>query len=105
MDIYLIPANAKKSQLWFGVFRPVDMGVFATGAALTLILMFAISSFETWALFVKLIPVGIATFLVMPVPNYHNVLVFLRELYRFYMNRRVYLWKGWCVVSESEKEK
>ena len=103
MNIYLIPANAKKSQLWFGVFRPFDLAVFATGAVITLILMFAIGSYATWALFVKLLPVGVVTFLVMPVPNYHNVLVFLREIYQFFMNRRVYLWKGWCVVSESEK--
>lgn len=94
---YLIPANTKNSLLIFNVFRMFDIILFGTGSAITMILLFALSGDSIAALLIKLAPVGITGLLVMPIPYYHNVLVFFTELFNFYMNRRVYLWKGWCV--------
>ena len=34
----------------------------------------------------------------MPLPYYHNVLVFLREVYMFYFTQRTYRWRGWCAT-------
>ena len=45
----------------------------------------------------KLLPALVTGMLVMPVPNYHNVLGFLSSLTRYLNSRKQYYWKGWCV--------
>ena len=102
-NMYLIPANSKKSILIFGVFREFDLIFFGTGILVTLILLFAIPGDSVTELIIKLAPLAITGFLVTPLPFYHNILVFLTEVYLFLMNRRVYLWKGWC-ASDGAKE-
>ena len=96
MNQYLIPANSKKGQLLFNVFRPIDLGIVLIGAAITLILMFALPGDQIWVIFIKLLPIGFCLLLVLPIANYHNVLVFLQEVLLFYTSRRWYKWKGWC---------
>jgi len=106
MNNYLIPANSKKGQLIFNVFRPVDLIIVVVGATVSLLMMIAIPGEEFWKLLIKLLPVGIALLLVIPIPFYHNVLVFLQELYLYFSSQRVYHWKGWCakyVTSEQQK--
>lgn len=98
MNNYLIPANSKKSQLIFNVFRPIDLGILLTGGLVTLILMFLIQGDTIAGLIIKLMPIGLGALLVMPVPYYHNVLVFLREAYMFYLSQRTYRWRGWCAT-------
>jgi len=103
--MYLIPANSKKGQLIFNMFRPIDLVIFAAGACATLIMMFVIPDLSMITLIIKLAPVVVCALLVMPIPNYHNVLMFLKDAVAFYSNRRIYLWKGWCVMDEfSEKQ-
>lgn len=103
-NLYLIPANTKKSLLIFNAFRTFDLILFGSGALLTLILLFALPGDTILTLIIKLAPASITGLLVMPVPHYHNVLVFIIELYNFYMNKRIYLWKGWCANYGTEKE-
>lgn len=98
--VYIIPANAKRSQLILGYFRPIDLGIFLAGVCLTLLLLVVIPGNNFELVLIKLIPAGIATFLVIPLPNYHNVLVLIREIFLFFTERRVYGWKGWCFTSE-----
>ena len=74
MSNYLIPANSKKSQLIFNVFRIIDLIILLTGAVITTILMFVFKGDSIKELMIKLAPVGICLFLVMPLPFYHNVL-------------------------------
>lgn len=50
-----------------------------------------------------LIPALIATFLVAPIPNYHNVRVLIATVVRFLFSRQKYVWKGWC-YREQNKE-
>ena len=102
--MYLIPANSKKGQLIFNIFRPVDLIIFSIGTCVSLILLFVIQSTTMLALIIKLAPIVITALLVMPLPNYHNVMVFLREVIDFYSNRRVYVWKGWCVMDEYSED-
>ncbi len=52
------------------------------------------------AVFPGLVAVG----LVVPLPNYHNVLVCIGEIISYYSNNRSYKWRGWCAVYESERE-
>ncbi len=103
--VYIIPANSKRSLLIFSLFRYVDLIIFGTGCLLTLILLLSIQVDNLFTAVIKLSPAAIGTFLILPVPNYHNVLVLIQEIIQFFSNRRVFIWKGWCFTSEySEKQ-
>ena len=95
--MYIIPANSKKSQLIFNVFRPIDLfGILLPGALLTVVFLFVFPGVSISAIIIKLAPVSLALFLVMPIPFYHNVLVYLREVYIYFSSQRRYYWRGWC---------
>lgn len=102
MNNYLIPANSKKSQLILGFFTPVDLILFGSGVGVTLILLLAIQSANIGIMLLILAPALITGFLVMPVPNYHNVLQFIINVISFIFNTRRYYWRGWCVRYDSE---
>ena len=72
---YLIPAGSKKQLLIFGMFKPYSFIV----------------------AMIDLAPGLISGFLVLPIPNYHNTLTVLKEIYIFYTSRQKFVWKGWCV--------
>lgn len=93
---YLIPANSKKSQLILGFFTFTDLILFGAGVGLTLILLLVIQSANISIMLLILSPALVTGFLVMPVPNYHNVLQFIINVYSFYSEKRKYLWRGWC---------
>ena len=101
---YIIPANSKRSMLIFGFFRPVDLIIFGVGLILTLIFLVAINNNSALSFVIKLFPIAFSTFLVLPLPNYHNVRVLIREIYEYLMNRRVYIWKGWCFTNELKEK-
>ena len=46
------------------------------------------------------LPAFFGVALVLPIPNYHNVLVAIGSVISFYNNRRNYVWKGWCFKDE-----
>lgn len=102
--MYLIPANSKSGQLIFNFMRPIDLVVFLVGLALTIILFLAIGNSSLVATIIKLIPIALSGFLIVPVPNYHNVMEFTRDAIKFTFSRRVYYWKGWCVRNEYGEE-
>lgn len=101
---YIIPANSKKSLLLFGIFRTVDLILFSVGAVFSLFFLFILSGTDIGSLIIKLLPLLITLFLVLPIPNYHNTLVLIREVINFFMNRRIYLWKGWCVLDGTDEK-
>lgn len=101
---YLIPANSKRSALIFSMFRGVDLLLFSIGALVSLMLLMLVSETTLVWTIIKLAPAGICSFLVMPFPNYHNVLTLITEIYQFYNNRRVYLWRGWCLADATAEE-
>ena len=100
--MYLIPANAKRGQYIFGLFRPVDLGIFGVGVVITIILVALMPMQETWAAVVAVSPAILSTLLVAPVAYYHNVLQLLIEIYKYFTSRRRYLWKGWCIRDEQQ---
>lgn len=102
MNNYLIPANSKKSQLILGFFNAVDLILFGSGVGITLILLLTIQSTDVVVMMLILAPALITGFLVMPVPNYHNVLQFIVNVYTFFTERRRYYWKGWCYNVEEK---
>ena len=94
---YLIPANTKKSQLIAGFFTKTDLAIFLIGCAVSLVMLLLFGSFSLGYLILMILPALISAFLVMPVPHYHNVLQLLTNIVNFYLNRRIYYWKGWCI--------
>ncbi len=98
---YLIPANSKKSMLILGFFTPVDLVIFGIGCTITLGLLFLLNDkMDMSSLLLVLCPALISAFLVMPVPNYHNVLQLLTNIILFGFNRKRLYWKGWCIRDE-----
>lgn len=104
MNDYLIPANSKKGQLIFNVFRWEDLLILGGGALITFILFFTGLGESLWGMALVLIPVGVAVVLVYPVKYYHNVLVFIREMYQYFISQNQYRWKGWCISSGKDEE-
>ena len=46
-------------------------------------------------------PAALTGFLVIPINNYHNMRVAIKEIINFYSNNRNYIWRGWCIKYES----
>ena len=102
---YLIPANSKKSEMILGLFTPVDLILFASGIGLTVILLLAIHTDSLGGMIFILMPALVASFLVFPVPNYHNVLQLIINIYSFFFIRqRTYKWRGWCYKNGRDKQ-
>lgn len=104
-DQYLIPANTKRGQLILGWFRPFDLALFSSGVLISLLLLAFLQFDDIISVIIGLSPALITGFLVMPVPNYHNMLNIIVEAYEFLTNRQRYEWKGWCYKSGNKKRK
>lgn len=93
---YLIPANSKKSMLILGLFNMTDLIIFGTGCVISFVLLLAIHSNSIKTSILILLPALICSFLVVPLPNHHNVRTLIKNIYSYYTGRRTYYWKGWC---------
>ena len=102
MNNYLIPANTKKSKLILGFFTPIDLAIFGVGCTITIIMLFLFQGMSLSMALIILMPAMISGFLVIPVPNYHNVLQLLTNIFTFFLNRKRYYWKGWCIRDGKE---
>ena len=101
MNQYLIAANTKRGQLIFNVFRPIDLGIISTGTAITFILFLIFQPDNLYVGVAVLLPFLICAFLVLPIPNYHNVVCILQNVWRFYFkDENELVWKGWCAKDE-----
>ena len=105
MQEYLIPANSKKSMLYFGVFNLVDLIMFGCGVGISFILLMFLPVEEFWIAILAISPGLITGFLVLPIPNYHNVRTVLGNAWEFYTTRQKYIWKGWCFSYEERNKK
>ena len=94
---YLVPANSKKQGLILGLFTVTDLIILGIGIAVTFILLLILDTSNTWQTIIAVLPGLVAAFLSFPIPNFHNTRVFFSEMFKFYfMNRRKYIWRGWC---------
>lgn len=104
---YLVPANAKKGTLILNMFLPFDVIMFGTGIVISLILVTFVSSANILIVLLACLPALVTGLLVVPIPNYHNVRVAIICIFKFYMERKRFIWKGWCFyekfVEESNK--
>ena len=101
---FLIPANSKKSTLILSIFTPFDLGLFAGGVGLSLLLLLIVSPSSLLGAVIDLTPGVLAAFLVLPIANYHNTLGLIKEVYLFYTRRRCYIWKGWNIKDEFKQQ-
>ena len=102
---FLIPANTKKSMLIFGIFTTFDLILFGVGIGVTILLLMIVRPISLLTACIDLAPAVICGFLVLPVPNYHNIRVVIQEVYTFYTKRQRFIWKGWCVKDEYGESK
>ena len=93
---YLIPANSKKSMLIFGVFNTVDLIIFGIGLGISFFLMMFLPIEDFGFAILSIAPGLICGFLVIPIPNYHNIRTVINNAWIFYTTRQKYIWKGWC---------
>lgn len=101
---YLIPANSKKSMLIFGAFTGFDLGLLAIGGAISLVLLLLLPLENIGIALGAIAPGVVCGFLVFPIPNYHNMMTIILEVYRFYTNRQKFVWKGWCFIDGDKNE-
>lgn len=97
---FLIPANSKRSRLIFGLFYPFDLVLFSSGVLVSIILMMALPIHQFKMAMISITPGCLCGMLVFPLPNYHNVLTGIMSIFRFFTNRRTFIWKGWCIRDE-----
>ncbi len=97
---YLIPANSKNGNLIFNIFTWFDLILFGVGILVSIILLVVISPESLSTSIICLAPGLTCSFLVIPVPNYHNILTVIKEMISFFYGRRNYKWKGWCYTDE-----
>jgi len=97
----LVPANAKKSMMVLGFLRPMpDLLILISGILATVIILLVINTSSLIMTILACLPAFFGVGLVMPIPNYHNVLVAISSVIKYYNNRRNYVWKGWCYKDE-----
>ena len=101
-ESYIIPANSKKSMMILGLFTPVDLIIFSLGCLVTIMLLFVFRNAAFGQMLLILAPALVSTFLVAPVPNYHNVLQLLTNVVTFFLKQRKYKWRGWCMYDGKE---
>lgn len=101
--IYLIPANAKKSLLIFGLFNKFDLILFGSGCAITLLLILIIPTGDFLWSVIAILPALVCGILVLPIPNYHNTLGGIKSIFKYFSERRNFIWKGWCFSEKSEE--
>ena len=104
-NMYLIPANSKKSMLLFGLFNKFDLAIFAVGVSVSLLLLMILPIQSFLFAIIALAPGVISAFLVFPVPNYHNIRTVIKLAWEFYTTRQKYIWRGWCYKDGEEDKK
>lgn len=102
---YIIPANSKKSMLYFGVFNKVDLIIFGIGVGLSLLLLMLLPVDKLLFAIIAIAPGCISGFMVIPIPNYHNMRTIVKIAFEFFTTRQKFVWKGWCFANGEEDKK
>lgn len=102
---YLIPANSKRGLLYFSAFTLNDLILFGVGIAVSFILFYILPVDKLLFAIIAIAPGMICGFLVIPVPNYHNIRTVIKTAYEFYTTRQRYVWKGWCIRDGEDSKK
>lgn len=101
--MFLIPANTKRSMLIFGIFNKIDIIIFSIGVGISILLLMGMELSSTVEAAIAVTPGLVVCFLVIPIPNYHNMLGALNSIFKFLLDRRKFIWKGWSFIYGKEK--
>ena len=102
---YLIPANSKKSMLILGFFTLRDLIIAVLGIVTTFTMFITIKSPEGIQILLVILPIALCSFLVMPIPHYHNVLQLIINIFSYlFLYQNNYKWKGWAIDYEEEQK-
>ena len=82
--------------LKFGVFNNFDLALFATGIGVSFLLMMILPVDNFVMAIMAILPGLVCGFLVIPIPNYHNVRTVIKNAWEFFTTRQRYVWRGWC---------
>ena len=104
-NMYLIPANSKKSMLLFGLFNKFDLILFLLGVGTSLLLLLVLPIESLLFAIIALSPGLVCAFLVFSAPNYHNIRTVIKLAWEFYTTRQKYIWRGWCYKDEQDNKK
>lgn len=105
MNSFLIPANSKKSMLLFSAFTTMDLIIFGCGLGISFLLLMFLPVDQFVFAIIAILPGLICGFLVIPIPNYHNVRTVIKNAWNFYTTRQRYIWKGWCFENGERNKK
>lgn len=97
---YLIPANTKSGELIFNIFTWTDLIMFSVGILLTVILLLVRPTDTLAQVAVSLSPALILSFLIIPVPNHHNMMTVIYSMILYLTTRQKFIWKGWSIYDE-----
>ena len=101
MNGSLVPANTKRSTLILGMYRPLpDLLILAIGVVSTIIGLMMLNQAGMLLIILACLPMLLAVFLTLPLPNYHNMLCGIQSILSFYNERRNFIWRGWCLKNE-----
>ena len=104
MNLFLVPANSKKSTLIMNFMRGIDLAILLIGVSISFVALLSTANLNnTTITIISVIPGVVAAILVLPIPNYHNTMVGIQSIMRYFKERRNYVWKGWCIYNESDK--
>ena len=96
-NIYIIPANSKKSQLILSYFTLFDLLVFGIGVFTSMLLLMTIKNVPFPVMVCFSLPALITGFLILPLPpHYHNIMTFLGNFNKYMVSVKKYYWRGWC---------
>lgn len=97
----IVPANAKKSMKIAGFLRPMpDLIILIAGIVSVFVFTSIVDKNNILMVVCAILPGLCLIGLILPIPNYHNVLVAIGSIIKYYNNRRSYVWKGWCIKDE-----
>ena len=98
--MYIIPANVNNGKLIFNLFLPIDLIIAGAGVITTLLALLIFQPHNLFSAIMFLAPGLICCGLCVPVPNYHNIRIVIKECFSFLYKRRNYKWEGWCYLDE-----
>ena len=105
-NVYIIPANSKKSQLILSYFTTGDLVLFAIGASFSLISMLSVKGASFWVMVMLALPAIITGFLILPLPPYyHNIRTVIGNFNRYIFGIKKYYWRGWCASYGDSRKK
>lgn len=98
---YLIAANSKRGQLIFNIFTPLDLWIALGGASSTILMFLILKPSSLLLTSIVIMPLLVCSFLVVPIPNYHNIRCVFKNIWIYYfVEQQSFRWKGWCAKDE-----